>query len=93
MTSPDRQKDPPPGDDLDHFHVERRREGAVVVVRAAGDVDITTTPLLDDQLRIATALATPPAPVVADLRDVEFFGSNGISVLLHGGGELNPQVP
>jgi anti-sigma B factor antagonist len=79
MTSPDRRGDHVHGD---HLHIERRIEGKAVVVRAAGEVDVTTSSLLRDQLKLAAALATPPAPVVADLRDVEFCGSEGVAVLV-----------
>jgi len=64
------------------LHVERRSEGTAVVVRAVGEVDMHTAPLLDDHLTVATELATPPAPVVADLRDVHFFDSKGIAALI-----------
>jgi anti-sigma B factor antagonist len=79
-----RHTDHPYPDDpgSDHLHVDRRMEGTVVVVHAAGEVDVATAPLLREQLRIAITLTVPPTPVVADLRDVEFFGSNGIAVLI-----------
>jgi len=68
--------------ETNQLHVERRFAGSAVVVRAIGEVDLVTAPLLDDHFDTATRLAAPPAPVVADLRDVAFFGSNGVSVLL-----------
>jgi anti-anti-sigma factor len=74
MSHQDRQNGP--------LHVERRREGTAVVVRVVGEVDVHTAPLLDEHLTVATELATPPAPVVADLRDVHFFGSKGIAALI-----------
>ncbi|HEX6353427.1 STAS domain-containing protein [Actinophytocola sp.] len=65
-----------------YLRVDRRSEGRAVVVRVIGEVDVDTVPLLDDQLCIATDLAIPPAPVIADLRDVHFFGSKGIAALV-----------
>lgn len=79
MTSPGRREDHVHGD---HLHIERRIEGNAVVVRVAGEVDVTTASLLRDQLKIASALATPPAPVVADLHEVGFCGSEGVAVLV-----------
>jgi anti-sigma B factor antagonist len=77
MTSPSRHDD--------QLHVERRLEGTTVVIRAAGEVDVTTAPLLKEHLRTATDQATPLAPLVADLRDVRFLGSHGIAVLVEAG--------
>ncbi|OLF11596.1 hypothetical protein BLA60_11660 [Actinophytocola xinjiangensis] len=64
------------------LHVDHHFSGPAIIVKAAGDVDLTTAQLLDDHLTAAATLADPPAPVVADLREVMFFGSNGVSVLL-----------
>jgi anti-sigma B factor antagonist len=53
-----------------------------VIVRAIGEVDLVTAPVLDDSLRQASTLATPPKQVVADLSGVYFLASAGLSVLL-----------
>jgi len=66
----------------ERLRVERRLDGMSMIVRAAGEVDLTTAPILATQLAAATNLTTPPAPVVADLRNVSFFGCKGIAVLL-----------
>lgn len=65
-----------------HLHVDQRVEGNAVIVRAVGEVDMLSVPVLAEQLTLAAETATPPGPVVADLREVVFFGSNGISALL-----------
>jgi anti-sigma B factor antagonist len=65
-----------------HLHVDQRVEGDAVIVRAVGEVDMLSVPLLAEQLALAAEVAKPPGPVVADLREVVFFGSNGISALL-----------
>jgi anti-anti-sigma factor len=67
------------------LRVERRIEGCAVVVRARGEVDTVTAWMLERQLRFAAAVATSPAPVVADLRDVDFFGAAGVAVLVEAG--------
>ena len=54
------------------------REG-VVVVRPKGDLDIATTPLLDEILR---DLAAKGASAVLDLEDVEFIDSSGLQTIL-----------
>jgi anti-sigma B factor antagonist len=66
----------------DYLQIERRVEDCCVVVRAAGEIDMDTAPLLREELAIAVEFATPGVPVVADLRDIIFFGSSGIAALL-----------
>jgi anti-sigma B factor antagonist len=55
--------------------------GCAVVVRAWGEVDMSNADLLDEQLRDATAMAVPPAPVVLDLAGVSFLPSTGLKLL------------
>lgn len=66
----------------DRLHVDQRAEGSAVVVHAVGDVDMATAPILTQQLAHAAEVVTPPALIVADLREIQFFGSSGISVLI-----------
>lgn len=68
-----------PDDDL---HVDQRVEGTAVVVRAAGDVDMATAPVLAKELAHAAETDTPPALIVADLREVQFFDSSGVGTLI-----------
>jgi anti-anti-sigma factor len=68
-----------PNDDL---HVDQRVEGTAVVVRATGDIDMATAPVLAKELAHATKTVTPPTLIVADLREVQFFGSSGIGTLI-----------
>jgi anti-sigma B factor antagonist len=65
-----------------YLRVNRRLAGAAVIVRAVGEVDIYTAPVLVEQLAAAVRVASPPAPIVADLREVEFFGAKGIAALV-----------
>lgn len=64
------------------LHVAQRREGAAVVVCAEGEIDTVTAPVLVQQFVLAIENAVPPGPIVADLRDVEFFDARGIAVLV-----------
>ncbi|ONI89059.1 hypothetical protein ALI144C_05950 [Actinosynnema sp. ALI-1.44] len=52
----------------------------IVVVAAAGEVDLLTTPLLEQALD--TALRPGSPPVVVDLSRVTFFAAAGIRALL-----------
>lgn len=63
--------------------VQREVIGFAVVVRAAGEVDGTSSEVLRDELSIALALSTAPAPVVADLTGITFFSAAGLNEVLH----------
>lgn len=64
------------------LRVHRRNEGSAVVLRTTGEIDMSTAPMLADELEQALDAATAPGPVVADLSDVTFLGSAGLAVLL-----------
>lgn len=61
---------------------DRIVDNHTVIVRAVGEVDFVSAPLLSAQLRVAEAVVVPPAPVILDLAGVTFIGSAGLSVLL-----------
>jgi anti-anti-sigma factor len=63
--------------------LDRTVDNHAVVVRAVGEVDLATAPLLSAQLELAEAVVVPPAPVVLDLTGVTFFESAGVNVLLN----------
>jgi anti-sigma B factor antagonist len=63
--------------------VDRTVDNLAVVVRAVGEVDLATAPLLSAQLELAEAVVVPPAPVILDLTGVTFFESAGVNVLLN----------
>lgn len=69
-------------DATDLLWIDRTVENHSVVLRAVGEVDHVSAPMLDEQLRIAEAIVVPPAPVVLDLEGVSFLGSVGLTVLL-----------
>jgi anti-sigma B factor antagonist len=62
------------------LHVERRVDGSTAVLRATGEIDMTTAPVLAEEFE--QAIAGEPAMVVIDLSDITFFGSAGIAALL-----------
>lgn len=64
------------------LRVHRRTEGSAVVLRTTGEIDMSTAPMLADELDQALDSVTAPAPVIADLLDVTFLGSAGLAVLL-----------
>jgi len=54
--------------------------GDAVVVRAAGEIDLHTAPLLDEPVREAVESASPR--VVVDLSQTRYLDSTGLAVLL-----------
>jgi anti-sigma B factor antagonist len=66
------------------FQVERQVHGYAVVLRVTGEVDALTARELGREIAIGLALATPPAPVVVDLGEVEFFAAAGLNELHRG---------
>ena len=62
--------------------VTTRQEDNVHVVRARGEVDMSTAPLLEEALSVACDAAGPHASVVVDLAAVTFFGTTGLGVLV-----------
>lgn len=68
--------------DSDLLWVDRIVDKHAVIVRAVGEVDLVSAPLLSAQLQLAEAVVVPPAPVRLDLTGVTFIGSAGLSVLL-----------
>jgi anti-sigma B factor antagonist len=66
----------------DMLWVDRQVDNHSVIVRAVGEVDLVSAPLLYSQLAMAEAVVVPPAPVVLDLEGVSFLGVKGLRVLL-----------
>ena len=63
----------------EQFDIAVEEKEGVVVVRPIGDLDIATTPLLDEILR---DLASKGASAVLDLEEVEFIDSSGLQTIL-----------
>ena len=53
--------------------------GAIIVVAVGGEIDVHTAPQVDEAL---AAAAGPGIALVADLTNVEFIDSTGLSVLV-----------
>lgn len=63
--------------------VSTERDGAILTLAVSGEVDLATSPLVDDA--IAEAVATSGVKVVeVDLSAVEFLDSSGVALLLKG---------
>ena len=77
----------PSGDDLaladlsrTGFHVAGERVDGTVVLHLHGELDMATTPVLDQAL--TSALSNGPTDLVVDLSCLSFMDSTGISMLL-----------
>jgi anti-anti-sigma factor len=63
----------------EEFDIAVEQRDGVVVVRPKGDLDIATTPLLDE---ILADLAKQGASAVLDLAEVDFLDSSGLQTIL-----------
>jgi anti-sigma B factor antagonist len=71
--------DEPVGDLL---HIFQESDGAAMVLRAVGEVDMVTSRLLAEHLTRVESEVVPPAPIVLDLTGVTFLDSAGLTVLV-----------
>jgi anti-anti-sigma factor len=62
------------------FAVERHADSAAVRVLVRGELDVATGPRVEEEVRAAEAEA--PALLVLDLREVTFFDSTGLQLVL-----------
>jgi anti-sigma B factor antagonist len=65
-----------------HQDIEIQVIGATVMVRLAGELDLSTAPALRAALEAAATLDVERVVVI--LRDVSFMDSTGLSALVHG---------
>ena len=63
-----------------NFTVERRELQEEVRVLVRGELDVDTGPRVEEELRRAAAAG--PGTVVLDLREVTFFDSTGLQIVL-----------
>ncbi|MFI9818440.1 STAS domain-containing protein [Saccharothrix variisporea] len=63
-----------------YLRTETSEVDGVVVLRLAGELDMVSERVPEDEVR--ARIADRPPAVVLDLREVTFFGSNGISLVL-----------
>ncbi|MGZ4182369.1 MAG: STAS domain-containing protein [Solirubrobacteraceae bacterium] len=63
-----------------HFRVEVRNADATTVISVSGELDLASSPALEEELeRVAQSDAQV---VIVDLRHLEFMDSTGLSVLV-----------
>ncbi|HEY1507918.1 MAG TPA: STAS domain-containing protein [Solirubrobacteraceae bacterium] len=63
-----------------HFRVEVRSEDQTTVISVSGELDLASSPALEEELeRVAKSDATT---IVVDLAELEFMDSTGLSVLV-----------
>ncbi|HEY0636735.1 MAG TPA: STAS domain-containing protein [Pseudonocardiaceae bacterium] len=60
--------------------LDERWQGDLAVLSVGGEVDMLSTPLLEERLR--TVFAAGPSVVVLDLLGVRYLGSSGLAVLV-----------
>lgn len=71
----------PSGSSTDLLSVSRERQGAGVVVRFVGEIDLTSVGSVRTALTAASTDATAPHPIVLDLTGVGFLASAGLAEL------------
>jgi anti-sigma B factor antagonist len=63
-----------------HFRLEVRDEGAATVISVSGELDLASSPALQEELdRVA---ASDSQMLIIDLRELDFMDSTGLSVLV-----------
>lgn len=62
------------------IEIEQTTSGDAVVIQARGDIDITGSPVLRDEIR--KAQQTKPAKLVVDLEHVPYMDSSGLATLV-----------
>jgi anti-sigma B factor antagonist len=63
-----------------HFRVQVANKGEAAVVTISGELDLASSPALEEELeRVA---ASDASLVIVDLRELEFMDSTGLSVLV-----------
>jgi anti-sigma B factor antagonist len=63
-----------------HFRVEVRNEGPASVLALSGELDLASSPTLEQELDRALEAGT--SQLIVDLRELEFMDSTGLSVIV-----------
>ncbi len=63
-----------------HFRLEVRRQGAATVIAVSGELDLASSPALQDELD--RAAGSDSQMLIIDLRELDFMDSTGLSVLV-----------
>jgi len=64
------------------FRVEVRHEEGATVLAVAGELDLATSPTLEQQLALLSGGSNSQEPLILDLRELEFIDSTGLGVLV-----------
>jgi len=64
------------------LRMRREIRDTAVVVHVAGELDLVSAPILDQELTEVERLVPVPVPVVLDLTEVTFLASVGLSLLI-----------
>ncbi len=63
-----------------HFRLEVRRQGAATVISVSGELDLASSPALQEELD--RAAGSDSQTLIIDLRELDFMDSTGLSVLV-----------
>jgi anti-sigma B factor antagonist len=63
-----------------HFRLEVRNEGDTTVIAVSGELDLASSPALQEELD--RAAGSDAQLLIIDLRDLDFMDSTGLSVLV-----------
>ena len=63
-----------------HFRVEVANKGEAAIIAVSGELDLASSPALEEELERASA--SDSSLVIVDLRGLEFMDSTGLSVLV-----------
>ena len=63
-----------------HFRLEVRRQGAATVISVSGELDLASSPALQEELD--RAAGSDSQMLIIDLRELDFMDSTGLSVLV-----------
>ena len=63
-----------------HFRVEVRREDSAIVLAVSGELDLASSPTLEEELARIGNFGSEM--VIIDLRELEFMDSTGLSVVV-----------
>lgn len=82
MADEHRGADSPSAGPADLLSIAQENRGGAVVVRFAGEIDLTSLRSMRGALDAALTAATAPHPVVLDLTGVGFLASGGLAELV-----------
>jgi anti-anti-sigma factor len=72
-----------------HFRVEVRNEGPATLIAVSGELDLASSPALQEELD--RAAASDAQLLIIDLRELDFMDSTGLSVLVRAHQQVEEQ--